>query len=89
MDEFVLIDVSARSKSTSIDHTLIKVACETLSVPLTVGGGLNSVDQIRASLKAGADKVILGTSAFTNPNLISEASLEFGSQVWIWKFFQI
>jgi cyclase len=83
VDEFVLIDVSARSKSTSIDQALIKVACETLSVPLTIGGGLTSVDQIRASLKAGADKVILGTSAFTNPNLVSEASLEFGSQAII------
>jgi len=80
VDELMLVDVRATKESRNIDFELVKEASRILSVPLTVGGGINSLSSIEDALKSGADKVLLGTSPFTAPDLVSEASKNFGSQ---------
>jgi cyclase len=80
VDELMLIDVRATKESRNIDFDLVKEASRILSVPLTVGGGINSLSSIEYALKSGADKVLLGTSPVTVPDLVSEASDNFGSQ---------
>jgi cyclase len=80
VDELILIDVDANSRLECISTEIVSRACKTLSIPLSVGGGLNSLDRIRNVLKAGADKVIIGSSSITDPHLIQDARDEFGSQ---------
>ena len=80
VDELILIDVHANSRLEYISTEIVSRACKTLSIPLSVGGGLNSLERIRNVLKAGADKVIIGSSSITDPDLIQGARDEFGSQ---------
>mgnify|MGYP001040365494 FL=1 len=79
-DELVFLDITASSDER---NTMIEVVERTASecfMPLTVGGGLRTVEDIRRMLNAGADKVSLNTAAILNPGLIEEASLRFGKQ---------
>lgn len=79
-DEVTFLDITAshEGRETTV-HTVEKIA-EEVFIPLTVGGGIRSVDDIRIMLNAGADKVSINTAAIHNPELVREASERFGSQ---------
>ena len=83
IDEIVYIDIVAslygRSKLTEI----VKNAAKDVFVPMTVGGGIRSIDDVRDLLRAGADKVAISTAAVENPNLIRDVSRIFGSQCMV------
>src|SRR5277367_5742197 len=79
-DELVFLDNTASSDGRKIMHDVVAATAERCFMPLTVGGGLRSVGDIEAMLRAGADKVSLNTSAIADPGLILEASDRFGSQ---------
>ena len=79
-DELVFLDINASSENRGIMHEVVERTASQCFMPLTVGGGLRTVEDIRKMLNAGADKVSLNTSAITNPDLISEASAKFGNQ---------
>lgn len=78
-DELIFQDVVASLYERSSLHDLISRTAKNIFIPLTVGGGLRSIEDIREVLRAGADKVTLNTSVVRNPNFIKEASLKFGS----------
>jgi cyclase len=79
-DELVFLDITASSDGRKIMHDVVAATAEQCFMPLTVGGGLRSLADIEAMLRAGADKVSLNTSAITDPTLISAASDRFGAQ---------
>lgn len=80
IDEIVFMDaVAAYYDRNSLSHIIDK-ACEEVFVPITVGGGLRTIDDIKQALKAGADKVAINTKAIQNPEFITQASQIFGSQ---------
>jgi len=79
-DELVFLDITASSDNRSIMHDVVRATAEQCFMPLTVGGGLRSVEDIRVMLNAGADKVSLNTAAIKNPELIREAARKFGNQ---------
>ncbi|MDD5080662.1 MAG: imidazole glycerol phosphate synthase subunit HisF [Candidatus Omnitrophica bacterium] len=79
-DELVFLDITASHQKRNIVEDLVKKVAQCVFMPFTVGGGIRSIDDIRAMLLAGADKVSLNTSAVKNPNLISEGAKIFGSQ---------
>jgi cyclase len=79
-DELVFLDITASSDGRRIMRDVVAATAERCFMPLTVGGGLRSADDIGAMLKAGADKVSLNTAAIADPGLILEASDRFGSQ---------
>jgi cyclase len=79
-DELVFLDITASSDDRQIMHEVVAATAEQCFMPLTVGGGLRSVGDIEAMLKAGADKVSLNTAAIRNPDLIRAASDRFGAQ---------
>tara|TARA_Y100000590_G_scaffold141270_3_gene162068 strand:- start:11735 stop:12595 length:861 start_codon:yes stop_codon:yes gene_type:complete len=78
-DEILLMDVVASLYDRNSLHDLIKHISKDIFIPLTVGGGLRTVEDIKNVLRVGADKVILNTAAIKNPNLIKEAVNKFGS----------
>jgi cyclase len=79
-DEIVFLDITASHEKRPIFLDVVKKTAEQVFMPLTVGGGINSVEDIRKLLNAGADKVSINTSAVENPKLIKEAAQQFGSQ---------
>lgn len=79
-DEIVFLDISATHRTRKIMIDVVEKVSECVFVPLTVGGGLCSVTDIREVLSAGADKAAICSAALTNPNLIMEAAAVFGSQ---------
>ena len=79
-DELVFLDITASSDGRRIMHDVVAATAERCFMPLTVGGGLRSVADIEAMLRAGADKVSLNTSAISDPRLVAEASDRFGAQ---------
>ena len=79
-DELVFLDITASSDNRDIMLDVVERTASACFMPLTVGGGLRTIEDIRKMLNAGADKVSLNTSAITAPNLISEASAKFGNQ---------
>ena len=79
-DELIFLDITASSDGRKIMHDVVAATAEQCFMPLTVGGGLRSVDDIEAMLKSGADKVSLNTAAIKDPRLIAEAAGRFGSQ---------
>jgi cyclase len=79
-DELVFLDITASSDGRRIMRDVVAATAEQCFMPLTVGGGLRSVDDIEAMLRAGADKVSLNTAAIERPELIREASDRFGAQ---------
>ena len=78
-DELIFQDVVASLYERSSLHNLISRTAKNMFIPLTVGGGLRSIEDIKQVLRAGADKVTLNTGAIRNPSFIHEASLKFGS----------
>ena len=79
-DEIVFLDITASVERRSTILDVVKKTAEQVFIPLTVGGGIRSIEDIRLLLKSGADKVSLNTAAVENKELIREASEEFGSQ---------
>ena len=79
-DEFVFLDItaSAEGRETMLD-TVSQVADEVF-IPLTVGGGIRTAEDVRETLRAGADKVSINTGALQNPDLVNEGAASFGSQ---------
>lgn len=82
VDELCLLDISATREDRGPDLDLVRELAEVLFCPLTVGGGIKTVDQIRALLRAGADKVAIGTAAF-HTHIIREAAATFGRQALV------
>lgn len=79
-DELTFLDITASSDKRDIVTGLVRRVADEVFIPFTVGGGLRSVEDIRAILRAGADKVTLNTAAVENPRLISDCAETFGSQ---------
>lgn len=79
-DEVTFLDITASSDRREILLDVVKRTAETVFIPLTVGGGVRNLDNIRELLKAGADKVSINTAAVFTPEFVREASLRFGSQ---------
>lgn len=79
-DELVFLDITASSDARDIMLHVVEQVSEQVFIPLTVGGGLRTLADIRRMLVAGADKVSLNTAAIQNPELVSEASEFFGAQ---------
>ncbi|HFB2048958.1 MAG: imidazole glycerol phosphate synthase subunit HisF [Hyphomicrobiaceae bacterium] len=79
-DELCFLDITAGSEKRAALLDIVQRTAEQCFIPLTVGGGISSVSDIRYLLNAGADKVSINTSAVYNRDLISEASMKFGSQ---------
>lgn len=79
-DELVFLDITASSSERKIILDIVEKTAAECFMPLTVGGGIRSVEDIRALLNAGADKVSLNTAAILNPELIRQASQRFGNQ---------
>ena len=79
IDELIYMDVVASLYGRNSIHDLISRTAKNIFIPLTVGGGLRSLDDIREVLRAGADKVSLNTAAVKDPNFIKEAARYFGS----------
>jgi cyclase len=80
VDELILLDVNARSHGKHIEKNLVEIFAESLSVPFGVGGGIDTIETARELLKCGVEKVVLGTGAYVDFNLIKKISDEFGSQ---------
>jgi len=79
-DEICFLDIGASLEKRKTMINIVSKTAEKVFIPLTVGGGINSVEDIRNLLKAGADKVSINTAAILNEKLITEASQKFGSQ---------
>ena len=79
-DEVVFLDITASSGNRDTIIDVVMRTAEQVFIPLTVGGGIRSVDDARRLLRAGADKVSVNTSAVSRPELIAELSKEFGAQ---------
>lgn len=79
-DELTFLDITASSDDRDLILHVIESVAEQVFIPLTVGGGVRKVEDIRRLLNAGADKVSINTAAVTNPDLVREAAAKFGSQ---------
>jgi imidazole glycerol-phosphate synthase subunit HisF len=79
-DELTFLDITASSDERDIILNVIESVASQVFIPLTVGGGVRSVDDVRRLLNAGADKISMNTSAVQNPALVAEASGRFGAQ---------
>jgi imidazole glycerol-phosphate synthase subunit HisF len=79
-DELVFLDITATHEKRKTMRELVRKIAQEINIPFTVGGGIASVDDVRALLHAGADKISINTSAFLRPELLGALSAEFGSQ---------
>ena len=79
-DELVFLDITATCEGRKTMIEVVKRTAEKVFIPLTVGGGINNIDDIKDILRAGADKISINSSAVKNPQLITEAARKFGSQ---------
>ena len=82
-DELTFLDISASSSGRETTLDVVRKTAEQVFIPLTVGGGIRSVDDVYKLLRAGADKVSINTAAIERPQLISEIADRFGSQVLV------
>jgi imidazole glycerol-phosphate synthase subunit HisF len=79
-DELTFLDITASSDRRNIVTRMVGQVADSVFIPFTVGGGLRSLEDIQAILRAGADKISLNTAAIENPELINQSSRYFGSQ---------
>ena len=79
-DELVFLDITASSDKRNIVADMVRKVAETVFIPFTVGGGIRSIEDFKAILREGADKIAVNSAAIDNPTLISEAADKFGSQ---------
>jgi len=80
VDELIFFDISASKNNKKVDFEIVDEFADHCFMPLTVGGGISSLEDIDKLLKVGADKVAINTHAFLNPKLIERAVSKFGSQ---------
>jgi cyclase len=80
VDELVLVDITATQEEREPDHESVSDFSDECFVPLTVGGGINDLQQVVKLLRAGADKVSINSAAFVTPDLVNQAALRFGAQ---------
>lgn len=79
-DELVFLDITASSDNRATVTDMVRRVAEKVFIPFTVGGGIRTVDDFKAILREGADKISVNSAAISNPRLISEAAMKFGSQ---------
>lgn len=79
-DELVFLDISASPEGHAITLEVVRSVAEQVFIPLTVGGGIRTADDMRQTLLSGADKVSINSAAVENPQLLTEGALRFGSQ---------
>ncbi len=79
-DELVFLDITATHEDRGIMHEVVRSTADQVFIPLTVGGGLRTVEDMRAMLNAGADKVSLNSAALNDPELVTRGAEAFGSQ---------
>src|SRR5438445_5025764 len=79
-DELTFLDITASWEQRETTYDIVRRTAEQVFIPLTVGGGVRSVDDVRSLLRAGADKVAINTAAVRDPDTLRDATLEFGSQ---------
>ena len=79
-DELVFLDITASHEKRKTTLEMVYRTAEEVFIPYTVGGGISTLEDIRATLNAGADKVSINTAAVKNPEIIRDASIRFGSQ---------
>ncbi len=82
-DELVFLDITASHEERKTFTDLVKRVAENISIPFTVGGGINELSDVNRLLEAGADKVSINSSAIRHPHLIDEIAFHFGSQVCV------
>ena len=82
-DELTFLDISASSSGRETTLDIVRRTAEQVFIPLTVGGGIRSVDDVDRLLRAGADKISINTAAIVRPELIAEIADRFGSQVLV------
>lgn len=80
VDELAFLDINATVENRPNLRELVKRISKKINIPFTVGGGIKTIEDIKNLLMAGADKVSIGSAAVTNPNFVSQAAKEFGSQ---------
>jgi len=79
-DELVFLDITATNEKRRTLSELVKKTAREINIPFTVGGGINSIEDIEVLLNSGADKISINTSAIKNPQILSDAAKNFGSQ---------
>ncbi len=79
-DEITFLDITASSDQRDLILPIIEAVASQVFIPLTVGGGVRTVEDVRRLLNAGADKISINTSAVTNPQLVADAAQKYGSQ---------
>jgi cyclase len=79
-DELCFLDITATKEKRGTIYSVVEQVASSCFIPLTVGGGVSSIDDIRKLFLSGADKVAINSAAIKNPDLINQAALEFGSQ---------
>src|SRR6188508_2453721 len=79
-DELVFLDITASVEKRKTLVSLVEKIAREINIPFTVGGGINTTDDVAALLQAGADKISINTTAVKNPAIISELAARFGSQ---------
>ncbi len=79
-DELVFLDITASHERRDIVLDMVRAVAESVFIPFTVGGGIRTVEDMRAMLLAGADKVSVNSAAVRDPQLVADGALEFGSQ---------
>lgn len=80
VDELILVDIIAHESNDNLDFESVADFGQDCFVPLTVGGGITNIEQVRRLLRAGADKVCVNTAAYNTPSLIDEIASRFGDQ---------
>ena len=83
VDELTFLDISASVSNRQTTHDVVSQTAEQVFIPLTVGGGIRTVDDVDRLLRCGADKVSINTAAIVRPELISEIADRFGTQVLV------
>jgi imidazole glycerol-phosphate synthase subunit HisF len=79
-DELVFLDITATHEARQTVMAMARTVADQVFIPFTVGGGIRTVDDMRAILRAGADKISINSAAVANPDLIGQGAAEFGSQ---------
>lgn len=79
-DELVFLDITATLEGRQATREVVRAVAEELTIPFAVGGGINSIEDVRSLLRAGCDKVSFNSAAVRSPDVLQEAAAEFGSQ---------
>jgi len=79
-DEIVFLDITATHEGRKTMLDMVKRTAEKVFIPLTVGGGINSIEDFKETLRAGADKISINSAAIRDPQLVADAAAKFGSQ---------